>query len=281
MEAATGYRRCLGLKPPAEVRPELLLCEAQQLARAGVARAEVDECYLRVRTLYRGTEHARTADYRRARLAWKAGDARTATGRYERFLANWSLDSATGRRACADLLQAYLEAGQYVRALLLGDVMRARIGGSGEFRRCLPALLSACVHAGLPEQGLAMVDAAIAQAPPEKRHECAMHKARFLLNLGREAQAESLLKNLEADARSPQQRYGAALLRARLLLAGQGEDAGIDICRTVATAPDCPGALRAEALRVLGGHYERTGRYHQAALAYNGRCPVNQSEDVQ
>jgi tetratricopeptide (TPR) repeat protein len=272
--AAAAYRRCRELGAPDSKRPTLLLREARQLELAGAPRAEVEQCYLRVHSMYGKTTHARTADYQRARLARDAGDRAAAVERYEFFLASWDMTTAEGRRAAADLVRCYLDTGESLRAVLLGDIMRARIGKSAEFRECLPALLSASAEAGLEDVALAMVEAAVRGASPAERHSLHMDKARFLIRVGRNEEAAEVLRELEKSARTAADRYRAVVLRATMLLGSEQEDPGVGLCRMVATAEDCPQEVRADALRVLGAHYEKTGRYEEAALAYSGKCPI-------
>jgi hypothetical protein len=145
--------------------------------------------------------------------------------------------------------------------------------GSAEFRQCLPDLLSACARSELPQVGLRFVDAAVREAPTDARHQLLMDKARFLIRLERYVEAGEMLRDLEDAAGRPAQRYGAVVLRAQMLIAQGREDPGVDLCRMVATADDCPRELRAGALRTLGAHYEETGRFREAALAYSGKCP--------
>ena len=64
------------------------------------------------------------------------------------------------------------------------------------------------------------------------------------------------------------------LLRAEICMARGEDDAGFDLCLQV--AHECESqALRARALRIIGGYYERKMDFDRAALAYSGKCPLN------
>ena len=65
----------------------------------------------------------------------------------------------------------------------------------------------------------------------------------------------------------------ATLVEAKVLTAEGKADRAFALCRDVALAGRSEEAC-AEALKLIGRHYEVAGQFDKAALAYAGKCPI-------
>ena len=104
------------------------------------------------------------------------------------------------------------------------------------------------------------------------RHLLEVSRVEVLLDRREHGVAEMALAGVEAAIEDPLLRERAELCRARLELA-RDPAAGLDVCRRLAAEAGSQ-EVRAQALRLVGAHYEEAGRYDRALLAYSGRCPV-------
>jgi len=277
LQAASCLRQCLALGPPEELVPELLYGLACCMEESGASRREVARRYLELVSRFPNSEEAVLADYRRARMAFDAGDYAAAAARYEHFLARRPMRGDVGQKVCAELVQCYANLGQHYRVVLLGEVMSTAMSDSEEFRRVLPILLDACKKAGLGRIGLSFLDRARQQTSDEAlMRRLDLERASFLLTLGRYAEGSALLKELEGCATDPGDLYDVCLLRARACLAQGEPERGLDLCRLVARSAGPLDPVRAEALRIMGSYYESHDEYDKAALLYSGKLPVEQ-----
>jgi TolA-binding protein len=274
-EAVVCFRRALASPTQDPLAPTILYKIAFCLEKSGASPSEVEERYMELRSRYPGTAYAREVDYRLGRMALDAGDHQKAIARYEFYLGAWSLEAKLSRQACADLVLAYARAGDYVRAVLLGEIMCGGFGREPEYQQALPTLLEAYEKAGLHAAGMDLVERSLeAVQDPEARLLLSVAKARFLVDLGRFDEARTLLGQLGDNLKGRDLLYEAKLVEAKMLLAGKEPDRGLALCREIALK--CPSQETcAKALTLMGQRYEASKRFDKAALAYAGKCPLD------
>ncbi|MFO7958564.1 MAG: tetratricopeptide repeat protein [Candidatus Brocadiia bacterium] len=274
-EAVGCFRRALAHEANEPMEVEILYNIAYCMEKSGISPLEVEERYLELRTRFPSTPFARRADYRLARMALDDGRYRTAAARYEFFLSNWPIDSEQSPAVCRDLVFAYLHAGEHIRAVMLGEVMASTFGRREEYWQALPGLLEACRQCALNEIAVEMLDRALAVAEePRRRASLIVQKAGFLMDMDKYEAAGAALASIEGQSHDGALAERAALCRARLALA-RDPARGIEVCRRLATGGGTE-EVRTEALRLMGRHYRRVGRFDRAALIYSGKCPVEE-----
>lgn len=287
-QAAASFQRAASLAGTQEFSAQALYGVARCMEEGGYARADVEEKYHEVKARFAGTEHARLADYRLARMALDAKDFGEAATRYEHILSEWPVEGEFAKTTCCDLIHCYLQSGQHVRAVVLGQLMRSRFSKAAEIRELLPLLVEVYEKADMEESALQLVEQSLALLPDaSERPALMLEKARIQVELGRYAEAESVLAEIEdagasAGSVKPDEQllHGVRLLRAKICMAQGKDDAGFDLCLQVAHKCESA-ALRAKALRMIGAYYERKMEFDRAALAYSGKCPLNATGDGQ
>ena len=279
-EAATCFRKALAHETADPLAAKILYNIALCMERSGGSPLEVQERYIEVRSRYPGTEYACRADYRVAHMALAAGQYEKAVGRYEFFLSNWPIEGERSLDACRDLIHAYRQTDDYVRAALLGEIMCATFGHEPQYWEALPALLEVYTEAGLPELGLDVIERSLAVAPqPAQQWYATVAKARFLLDLERYDEAEELLDQIESEVQDEELLWSARLERARWLIAKRDPEQGLELCRQVALESRREGT-QARALRLMGRHCELTKQFDKAAWAYAGKWPADVGGNV-
>jgi tetratricopeptide (TPR) repeat protein len=275
--AGRSFAACLMLGADRDLRRRLQYLIAYCAEKSGVPELEVARDYLEIRSRYPGSEEARLADYRRARMAYDLGQWGSAAARYAFYLTNVPrIDDDVTRDACAELAQCYAHLGDCYRVYLLGEIMSATMMDTPQFREALPLLLDAYRETEMSHRGIQVIDSARKQSrDPNVRWQLGLTKARFLLGLERYDEVQSIMEELAAQAADQEQTHYAWLLRARVYFARDDAEQGIALCRAVATAQDGSEQTRAEALRTIGSYYESIGEFRKAALAYSGQCPVS------
>ncbi len=273
-EAVTCFRRALAGATGHPLAPGILYNIAYCLERSGASPLEVEERYLELRTRYAGTDYAREADYRLARMALEGGRYEKAVTRYEAYLAAWSIDDERGRSACADLVRAYGATGDHVRAALLGHVMCNAFAESPQFWQCLPALVSAHRRAGMAALGLELLEGCREAAEDaDRRGRLCAARAGFLADLGRTEEALAALDEMPAGLADPEVLHAANLVRAGLLTRGGQPEAAARLCREVALR-SADRELRAAALKLIARQYELRKEFDKVALVYSGKVPL-------
>ena len=271
-EAVSCFRRALADEVSDPMVPRVLYNIAYCLERSGSSPLEVQERYLEVRTRFPGTEYARMADYRSARMALNAGQYDTAVRRYEFFLSSWPMNGEQAMDACRDLVEAYVRVGDRVRAVLLGDMTCATFGYTRQYWEGLPTLLSAYEQAGLEEMALPVLDRAIREADtPSRAAALLLERARFLVDLRRYDEALEWLQRLAEETSDAELLNRAELQKARIHMAYEEGPQALGICRRVATM-STDEAVRAEALRLTGSYYAEQKQFDRAVLAFSGRA---------
>lgn len=280
-DAAACFRRALGSRADDPLAPEILYNIAFCMEKASAPLLQVEERYTEVRTRYPETEYAHLADYRLARMAMEAGDYGKAAYRYEFYLTNWPIEGVSGREACRDLITCYMRNGEYTRAVLLAEVMWSTFGHVREYWQALPSLLKACRNADLQDIGVEFVDRSLeAVQAPTRRWELVIHKARFLVDLGRYEEADTLLAQLEGGVSEEALLHRARLQRARILMASAKALQAVELCRHIVVR--CADQeVRAEALKLIGRFYEDQERFDIAAMVYAGKYPVGMEAATQ
>jgi len=272
-QAVSCFRRALADEVADPLSPSILYNIAYCLEKSGASPLEVEERYMELRTRYPTSDQAREADYRLARMMLDAGDFWKAASRYEVYLESWPASDERGRRACADLLLCYVRSADYVRAILLGEVMRHAFGSEPEYGRALPLIVEAYEQSHMQRLGLAALDSSLA-VTEDRAARCLLmtEKARFMVALNMCKEARETLGGLAEEAESPEQRARVRLVEAALLMAEGESQQGVELCRQ--TALKCTAQpVRERALRMLGAHYRATSQFDKAVLAYSGRCP--------
>ncbi|KPK66163.1 MAG: hypothetical protein AMK73_00720, partial [Planctomycetes bacterium SM23_32] len=272
-QAVACFRRALAYETQDPLTPSILYNIAYCLEKSGASPHEVEERYTELRTRYSGTEHAREADYRLARMAFDAGESSKAISRYEFYLSTYALEEERSCQACLDLLQSYMQAGENLRAAVLADVMCSTLSDRAELHRALPAVLEAYRKAGLQSAGLQAVDLLLAHVKDDRQRETLrVARAGFQVELGRLAEARASVDELGPELLDPELRGELKLVEAGLLKAEGKSDLALALCRDVAL--ECRSErVRAAALRMIGRHCEATNQFDKAALAYAGKCP--------
>jgi len=273
-DAAACYRRALDREGKDPRTAHILYNIAYCTEKDGAPLAQCEERYMEVRTRYPRSEYAPLADFRLARMALEAGDHRKAAMRYEFYLGNWPVDDQAGRDACRDLMLCYVQNGQYAHAVLLGEVMWSTFADAPQCAEVLPALLNACRSVDLSEMGLSFLDLHLEGVQdPALRQALQLERAGLLADVDRSEAADALLHQLESEVSDPLLRNKLRLQKARSLLAASRFSEAIELCRQVAL--ECSDqSVCAEALELLGRHYESEKRFDMAALVYSGQCPA-------
>jgi len=279
-DAVACFRRALASQVQDPLTPTILYKIAYCLEKSGASPLEVEERYMELRTRYPGTEYAREADYRLGRMALDNGDYAKAVTRYEFYLITWPIQGERSRQACADLVQAYVRAGEDVRAALLGEVMCSAFGAEAQYRQALPLVLEAHEKAGMEAGGLDLIDRSAALTDdPEQRLYLSVAKAGFLANLQRYDEAEAILAQVEGELQGKDVAHEAKLVRAKVL-AGRGEpDKALSAAREAAINSHSED-VRARALTLMAHHFEAKKEFGKAALAYAGKCPVESARSA-
>jgi tetratricopeptide (TPR) repeat protein len=272
-DAAASFRRALAYESPEPLTAEILYNIAFCLEKSGASPLEVEERYVELRTRFPGTKYARDADYRVARMALDAGQYSKAAARYEFYLSTWPPDEPRGRAACRDLAYAYLQAGENVRAALLGEVMCAAFGAEEEYWQALPWVLEACRKAGLCPEGLDLLDRSLqAAVQPQRKWYAEVQRAGLLAEMGRTDDAAGLVAQLTLQVGDPELLCQLKLVEARVNMARGNADAAIAGLGEVALNSETDETC-AEALKLMGRYYEMTKQFDRALLAYGGNCP--------
>jgi len=273
-DAAACYRRALAPEGKDLRTAHILYNIAYCTEKAGAPLTQSEERYMEVRTRYPRSAYAPLADFRLARMALEAGDHRKAAMRYEFYLGNWPIDDQAGRDACRDLMLCYVQNGQHAHAVLLGEVMWSTFADAPQCAEVLPALLAACRSVDLSEMGLSFLDLHLESVQDlALRQALHLERAGLLVDVDRCEAADALLHQLESEVSDPLLLSKLRLQKARNLLAGSQFSKATELCRRVAL--ECSDqSVCAEALELLGRHYESEKRFDMAALVYSGQCPA-------
>ena len=273
-EAVACFRRALAHETQDPLTPAILYKIAFCLEKSSASPLEVEERYTELRARYPGTEYARDADYRLARMALDAGDCAKAVARYEFYMTTWPVQYERTRQACRDLVSAYLKAGDPMRAALLGEVMAATFPEEPECRDALPAVLEAHAQAGLHQMGLEVIEKSLdAAQDAEQRLFLTVAKARFLADTARYDEAKALLDQVAAELPGRDLLHEARLVEAQMLMATGQQDQGLALCREAALKGRSD-EVRAKALTLMAQQYTMRKEFDRAALAYAGKCPL-------
>jgi predicted negative regulator of RcsB-dependent stress response len=274
-DAVACFRRALAHETKDPLTPKILYNIALCLERSDASPLEVEDRYMELRTRFPATEYAREADYRLARMALEAGKFRKAVARYEFYLGAWPVDLQRSREACRDLILAYVRTQDYVRAVLLGEIMCTTFGREREYREALPMLLEAYREAQMQQVGLDVITRSLAAMPDvQQQWQLKVEKADFLVALKRYDEAEAMVGQLRQEVEDPDLLWRLKLAEARILV-GKGEASqGVRLCREVALKAGEP-QTRAAALKFMGRCYELSKDFDKAALAYAGKCPAD------
>jgi len=273
-DAAACYRRALAPEGKDLRTAHILYNIAYCTEKAGAPLAQSEERYMEVRTRYPRSAYAPLADFRLARMALEAGDHRKAAMRYEFYLGNWPIHDQAGRDACRDLMVCYVQNGQHAHAVLLGEVMWSTFADAPQCAEVLPALLTACRSVDLSEMALGFLDLHLESVQePALRQALHLERAGLLVDVDLCEAADALLRQLESEVSDPLLLNKLRLQKARNLLAGSQFSKATELCRRVAL--ECNDqSVCAEALELLGRHYESEKRFDMAALVYSGQCPA-------
>ncbi|MCK4376257.1 MAG: tetratricopeptide repeat protein, partial [Candidatus Brocadiae bacterium] len=275
-EAVACFRKALADEIEDPLAAGILYNIAFCLEKSGASHLEVEERYTELRTRFPETAYARDADYRLSRMALDRGEHSRAVMRYEFYLSMWSLEEKRSRQACSDLIRCYVLMGDHVRAILLGEVMCAAVGHGPEYREALPLLLEAYEKAGLQDVGLEAIEGCLAVAEePRWQRALQVEKARLLADLGRRDQARTILQQLQQQAHTREFLHKVRLVEARILME-EGESAqAMALCREAALKCRSEETC-AKALEMMGRNYGLRNRFDKAALAYAGKCPLDE-----
>jgi tetratricopeptide (TPR) repeat protein len=278
-QAVACFRHALASEPQDPLTPSILYNIAYCLEKSGASPLEVEDRYTELRTRYTGTEYAREADYRLARIPFEAGHYDRAIPRYEFYLSNYPLEAERTCEACADLLTCYGRAGEYVRGAVLADVMCNAAVERADFRRALPAIVEAYRKAGLPAAGLEATERMLEVVEDGPRRDALrVARARFLAEFGRTEEAHALAARLAEEVGAPELRDELNLMEADLLAGQAKADQALELYRQVALEGRSD-AVREKALRMIGRYCEAAKQFEEAALAYAGKCPLPREGD--
>ncbi len=277
--AVVSFRKALAGHSDSPMAPRVMFNIAYCMERAGAPALEVEERYLEVRTRYPETPYARRADYRSARMSLNAAQYETAVRRYEFYLSSWPMEGQECEDACRDLIRAYIQSGDRVKAVLLGEIMRSSFGHSERYWQALPALLEAYEDSGLREVGLAVLEHAMKAAEQTRRRDPLLaEKARFLVDLKRYPDAEEFIATALVQVEDEEVANLLKLQSARIKIAqGDEADAGLALCRRVALATKSD-EIRASALRMEGRYYEENRSFDLAVRSFTGQVLASAEE---
>ena len=179
----------------------------------------------------------------------------------------------------ADLAECYARTRQLHRLILLGRIMSVTMGQTAQFQRALPYLLAGCKESDQTVAGVEIVDLAYEQAEDVNvRIALRTAKARFLVDLQKFQDAQEVLDELAESAPEQVASEPMQVLKARVLIGTGYAKEGMDLCRLVALDKKVARATRAEALRVMGEHYESQGQFQHALRACSGQCLIPTEE---
>ncbi len=276
--------------------PEILLDIAQCMEKTGCSPVDIEQRYTEIKTRFADTEYARRADHRLARMALDAGDWVKATRRYEWYLGVYPLTDEESFTVALELVQTYMRTGDYMKAVLLGEEVRAAqsppaVPGSvaatpeapknitpcPTSRDLVPLLLDACDKARMPQTALRIID----QSVQPGDWAMFVRKANFLIDSGACDTAEQILGAVESKTNDTAVLCQVKVARARILMAAKKDKPALDLCREAAFMSKAT-EVQTAALMLMGQYFEHSRQYERAAHCYSGECclttPVLPSE---